>query len=368
MKAIKLFLGLVFWLLAGYTFAQQGLKGEYYVGTNFERKVFTRMDPQLNFNWRGQSPAPGLPESYYSIRWTGKLLAPVSGQYRFYAKVDDGIRVWVGNKLVMNSWQLNDSENYGGNVILEAGKFYDFRVDFFNDLLEGEIFLYWQRPDDRKTTPDVLAKGGELISTQYFFQKAVPARVTVVKTPPVPIAKPPVVVAAPVKVIPAKAIPPKPVVSVTPNPTPRLSPPSTKTTAVSANTATTAAPKPTSETGPVFEPGATFVLHNVQFEQSSYTLLPESSTELDQVVAALKKNPLWHIDVAGHTDNIGDPRLNLALSENRAKVVSGYLKRRGITDDRITAIGYGGAQPIADNNTEGERSKNRRVEITIKQR
>jgi len=81
---------------------------------------------------------------------------------------------------------------------------------------------------------------------------------------------------------------------------------------------------------------------------------------------ALKKNPLWHIDVAGHTDNVGDPRLNLALSENRAKVVSNYLMRRGIADDRLIATGYGGTRPIADNSTEGGRSKNRRVEITIR--
>ena len=87
------------WLMAGPIMAQQGLKGEYYTGTNFNRKVFTRVDRQLTFSWgRDDSPGPGMPHSYYSIRWTGKLFAPTTGQYRFYAKVDDGIRIWVDNQ------------------------------------------------------------------------------------------------------------------------------------------------------------------------------------------------------------------------------------------------------------------------------
>jgi outer membrane protein OmpA-like peptidoglycan-associated protein len=95
-------------------------------------------------------------------------------------------------------------------------------------------------------------------------------------------------------------------------------------------------------------------------------LLPESSAELDQLVAALKKNPHWTIEIVGYTDNVGDSRLNLALSENRAKVVSSYLTRRGIADERVTSKGYGSTRPIADNTIERERSKNRRVEITIR--
>lgn len=340
--------------------AQQGLKGEYYTGTNFERKVYTRMDPQLNYNWRGRSPAPGLSESYYSIRWTGKLLAPASGEYRFYAKVDDGIRIWVGNKLVVNSWQLNDSKDFSGRVILEAGHFYDLRIEYFNDMLEGEIYLYWQRPDAQKSTLNPFNQTGELITTNYFFQKATPGRVSLTKTAPPAALKPSVALAK----TPVEITPPKRVVKTTPKPA--LSPPSTKTVTSGAPASASLTPKVDPEPVRVFEPGATVVLHKVQFEQSSYILLPESSTELDQLVIALKKNPLWRITIAGHTDNVGDPRLNLALSENRAKVVAAYLRRRGVADDRINTNGYGGTRPIANNTLETERSKNRRVEITLK--
>lgn len=82
-------------------------------------------------------------------------------------------------------------------------------------------------------------------------------------------------------------------------------------------------------------------------------------------VQSLKANPQYHIHIAGHTDNVGDPRLNLVLSEQRAKVVATYLTRRGIAEERITTEGVGSKQPLGDNTTEGERSKNRRVEITI---
>ena len=364
MQVTRVLGGFLLWLLTTVAQAQPGLKGEYYVGTNFERKVFTRIDPQLSFNWLDRSPAPGIPHSYYSIRWTGKLLAPATGEYYFYAKVDDGIRIWVGNQKVMDSWQLNDSKSFTGNITLKAGQYYDLRVDFFNDMLEGEIFLYWQRPDRKRIILDRFTTPGEPITAQYFFQKVLPpSRITVIKEPIKPVSATPAIVAS----TPSKTLTPKrPVIA---KPKPALNPTPPRTTTVATTTPASPA-KPTalapSEPKPELTAGKTFVLRSVQFEQSSYILLPESSAELDNVVQAMKANPAWQIDVAGHTDNVGDLRLNRALSENRAKVVANYFTRRGISDDRITTKGYGGTRPIADNAIEIERSKNRRVEITIR--
>ena len=257
---------LLLWFLTGLTQAQPGLKGEYYTGTNFERKVFTRIDPQLNFNWQDRSPAPGLPESYYSIRWTGKLLAPATGQYRFYAKVDDGIRIWVGNKKVMESWQLNDSEKFTGSVILEAGKFYDLRVDYFNDMLEGEIQLFWQRPDAKKAALDPFSTPGGPITWKYFFQKVPPN--PVVQKPAKPVA---IIPAVPIST-PPKSLPPKRPVIIKANP--RQNPPSPKRT-TDTNTVTAAVvpakpnPSPPAEAKPELTKGATFVFMSLQFEHSS---------------------------------------------------------------------------------------------------
>lgn len=360
MKAVQALLGLGLWLLSlSTTQAQPGLKGEYYTGTNFERKVLTRVDRQLNFDWMERGPAPGMPESYYSIRWTGKLLAPATGQYRFYAKVDDGIRIWVGNKKIMDSWQLNDSKNFVTSIGLEAGHYYDLRVDYFNDMLEGEIKLYWQRPDSKQPLLNEFTIPNELITPQYFVQKAPP--VTLPNTPTSPANS---VTAVPVAASP-KVLPQKRLASVEPKQVIKPLPP--KKTAVTDTVKTAAVPitKLVPEEAEQLKSGATLILHHVQFEQSSYVLLPESSAELDNVVRAMKANPSWHIAIAGHTDNVGDPRLNKALSEYRAKVVASYLMRHGIVDDRITTGGFGGTRPIADNTRETERGKNRRVEITI---
>ena len=361
MKRIAALVLLVGWLMAAPATAQPGLKGEYYKGTNFDQKVLTRTDPELSFNWRGSSPASGMPKSYYSIRWTGKLLAPVTGKYGFFAKVDDGIRLWIGNQKVMDSWQLNDSKNYSGSIVLEAGHYYDLRVDYFNDMLEGEIELYWQRPDVKKTPMSPVNKSSELITAQYFFQKSPPIAALPKPNPVPPTEKP--ITRPQVVVKPKEVALPKPMAKAVSSPTPKpvvLEKPIPDTATRVEKTAPVINPQSD------FKSGTTVILYNVQFEQSSYVLLSESYTDLDKLVLAMKTNPLWYIDVAGHTDNIGDPRLNLALSENRAKVVANYMKRRGIADDRMTTIGYGGTRPIADNASERERPKNRRVEITIK--
>lgn len=360
MKQLVLVFFLFMALVANRIVAQQGLRGDYYDGTNFERKVATRIDPAIRFNWRNQHPVAGLGESYYSVRWTGKLLAPVTGRYTFFAKVDDGIRVWVGNKKVMDVWKLNDSKSFKGSVVLQAGQYYDFRVDYFNDMLEGEITLYWQRPDYKKPMFTFSDDIGEPITAQYFRQSA-PA----VKLPPA------IVSVSPKKpaVQPAKTTSGKSVAKLTPKPAKRpVSKPAITARPRATTTAATSLPnkleKPAESALPL-KAGETFVLRSVQFEQSSYVLLPESAAELDKLVRAMNANSQWRIEVAGHTDNVGDPRLNRALSENRARVVATYLVRHGIAEERITTKGYGGTEPLADNSTESGRSQNRRVAIRI---
>ena len=111
------------------------------------------------------------------------------------------------------------------------------------------------------------------------------------------------------------------------------------------------------------EKGKAIALNNVYFEQSSFIMQKESYPELDKVVLMLKSNPQTKIEIGGHTDNIGDNRLNLALSENRAKVILNYLVSKGIDEDRLLYRGYGGVKPVAPNDSEDNKKKNRRVEI-----
>jgi outer membrane protein OmpA-like peptidoglycan-associated protein len=113
------------------------------------------------------------------------------------------------------------------------------------------------------------------------------------------------------------------------------------------------------------KPGAKVVLKNIFFDTGKSELRPESSSELQRLVKLLQTNPALKIEVSGHTDNIGDPKLNQALSETRAQNVLNFLVSNGIPKSRLVAKGYGSTQPIDNNNTEAGRQNNRRTEFKV---
>ena len=108
-----------------------------------------------------------------------------------------------------------------------------------------------------------------------------------------------------------------------------------------------------------------FRLDNVYFDQSSYVLRPESYPQLDKLVRTLQTTPDLVIEIAGHTDNVGDRRLNQALSENRAKIITTYLTHHGVATKRLHHNGYGSNRPAAPNDSEDNKRKNRRVEFVV---
>lgn len=110
---------------------------------------------------------------------------------------------------------------------------------------------------------------------------------------------------------------------------------------------------------------ASVVLRNIFFDNKQSDLKPESAIELDQVVRLLKDNPSVRIEIQGHTDNVGKPSDNIALSNARAKSVIDYLVTKGIDKGRLTFKGLGESRPIASNDTEAGRSQNRRTEMRI---
>lgn len=113
------------------------------------------------------------------------------------------------------------------------------------------------------------------------------------------------------------------------------------------------------------ESKAMVILKNVFFGTNETTLKPESIVELDQVVSLLKENPSVKILITGHTDNIGKPEDNLKLSEGRALSVVNYLVSKGISKDRLAHKGFGATKPLANNDTEEGRAKNRRTELEV---
>ncbi len=109
----------------------------------------------------------------------------------------------------------------------------------------------------------------------------------------------------------------------------------------------------------------TLTLNHINFETGSSTLTSNSRYELDNLVTALTAYPGLVIEIAGHTDNTGDPAANLSLSAARAAAVAKYLTDRGISESRLRPRGYGETKPLAPNDTEENRAKNRRTEFTI---
>ncbi|MBW2242888.1 MAG: OmpA family protein [Deltaproteobacteria bacterium] len=106
--------------------------------------------------------------------------------------------------------------------------------------------------------------------------------------------------------------------------------------------------------------------NDVMFDTGSHALYPGAYSRLDQLVDSLLRYPDTEVVVKGHTDSTGNRDSNLSLSEDRADAVRRYLIARGISPSRVTAIGFGDAMPLATNQTQAGRLRNRRVEIEIR--
>jgi len=104
----------------------------------------------------------------------------------------------------------------------------------------------------------------------------------------------------------------------------------------------------------------------INFDFGKSIIREESNPIIEQIVQMMKSNADLKIGVEGHTDNVGSPASNKTLSEARAKSVVSAIVGQGISSDRLSPAGYGQEKPIADNNTEEGRAKNRRVELVRK--
>ena len=109
----------------------------------------------------------------------------------------------------------------------------------------------------------------------------------------------------------------------------------------------------------------TFTLENVYFDTGKSTLRPESSKELDKLVDYMKMKKGLVIEIAGHTDNVGKVEANMLLSKDRANAVMNYLIKAGIESTRVSAKGYGDSSPVATNDTDAGKQKNRRTEVRV---
>ncbi|MFD2932978.1 OmpA family protein [Spirosoma flavum] len=164
---------------------------------------------------------------------------------------------------------------------------------------------------------------------------------------------------------PAETKPPSRTAAVAASEVPKVKPvvPTAPTAPITTNAASvsTVTAKPFKQ----IEKGKPIQLSNIYFDQSSPVLRPQSYPELDQLYEVLVENPSVQIEIRGHTDNQGDFDLNTKLSRDRCQSIIDYLAGKGIVKSRLKAVGRGPIDPVAPNNNEENRKKNRRVEFVV---
>ena len=348
-----------------------GLRGAYYNGMNFERFVQARRDAAIDFYWPGEPPMRGVPAEQFTVRWTGWLVPPTTGHYVLHLAVDDGARLWLDGKQVLDEWRGQPLSYFDVPVELQAGRPYRLRLDYCQYSLSARVLLLWERPRHPETLsswrnlwgmtekmPPFAHRIQETIPTRYLFSHVpAPPRLTVAL--------------ANVAVVASK--PPRPRLPAAPHPAAsRL--PAAQPVAATAKPRALAARLPrrrrpqavasarqTDTLAAHLAKGQALTLRALYFEQGKADLPAPVQASLDTLAQALRRYPRLRLEVQGHTDNQGDPELNRQLSQRRAEAVCHYLVERGIAAARLQPLGLGGTQPVADNNQPAERPRNRRV-------
>ena len=156
-----------------------GLKGEYFSGRDFTGEpLLTRTDARVSFRWdrgsptddlvaQGQLPADkALPNDNFCIRWTGQLLPPASGRYEIAVGADDGFRLFIDGKQIIDNWRINSRmQSKSAFVDLQAGKAYDIKLEYFEDIRDAEVRLAWQLPGAKPPFEEALdaAKAADVV-------------------------------------------------------------------------------------------------------------------------------------------------------------------------------------------------------------
>ena len=126
-----------------------GLAAEYFNNKTLTAPtVLTRTDATVNFDWASGSPAPGtVTVDNFSVRWTGKVEAPVTGDYTFSTISDDGVRLWVNGIQVINNWTDHaPTTNNSSAISLTAGQKYDVKMEFYESGGGAQAKLLWTYP------------------------------------------------------------------------------------------------------------------------------------------------------------------------------------------------------------------------------
>lgn len=128
---------------------RHGLLGEYFDNRNLIGKpIFTRVDHRICFNWGDEAPTGQLKKDDFSIRWSGYIRPPKTGEYTFQVLSSDGVRLYINDKIVIDNWTDHVASRGGGgydtcNLQLEGGQKYKLRLEYYNHWGQTIIKLGW---------------------------------------------------------------------------------------------------------------------------------------------------------------------------------------------------------------------------------
>lgn len=128
---------------------EHGLKADYFDNMKLEGSpAFSRIDPNIDFNWTNGAPKDGFLKDNFSVRWTGILKVGKSGDYEIEGSSDDGQRLYVDDKLIIDDWKDHAFEGHSVKLSLEAGKIYNIRYEFFEKGGSAAVRLGWNTPSE----------------------------------------------------------------------------------------------------------------------------------------------------------------------------------------------------------------------------
>ena len=120
-----------------------GLTAQYFDRVDFTDLKLTRTDATVNFNWGAAAPDASMGADNFAVRWTGQVQAQFSENYTFYVKSDDGARLWVDGRLIIDNWVTQSATEKAATLPLVAGKSYDVRFDYYDATSTATAALSW---------------------------------------------------------------------------------------------------------------------------------------------------------------------------------------------------------------------------------
>ncbi|MFP4057909.1 MAG: PA14 domain-containing protein [Candidatus Brocadiia bacterium] len=134
--------------------AGTGLLGQYYDSADFTNRKLTRVDPTIDFEWGDDRPHAAIGRDTFSVRWTGAVGPRFAERYTFSVVVDDGARLWVDGRLLVDAWREQNPTEYSAAIPLQADRKYPIKMEYYDSTGGAVARLLWKSPSQpREVVP-----------------------------------------------------------------------------------------------------------------------------------------------------------------------------------------------------------------------